>query len=251
MKSKDKILAFLEYNKDAYISGEAMATQLGLSRNSVWKNINELRKAGYNIEAVSNRGYRLMADNDIISVQGLAPFLADDLPIADINIYDEVESTNSLAKELALEGAEHGTVIISSKQTHGRGHGGSDFPSPEGGIYMSVILDPAAMDLDRPSHIPAFTAVSVCQVFEELLDLAPSINLVTDIFVDGAKVCGILNETAFDLETEQLQWIVVGIGIPDKYSVSRNEIVAAILNKLLVTPDYAAIMRQYKKLHKK
>ena len=74
MTSKERVLELLESNKDSYTSGEAMALSLGLSRNAVWKAINELRKAGYSIDAVSNRGYRLGGGNDIISAAGIIAY---------------------------------------------------------------------------------------------------------------------------------------------------------------------------------
>ena len=77
MSSKEKVLELLENNKTEYISGEAIASQLGLSRNAIWKAINELRKAGYNIEAVSNKGYHLAANNDIISPQGIISYIEE------------------------------------------------------------------------------------------------------------------------------------------------------------------------------
>ena len=79
MSSKDKVLEFLENNKEDYISGEAMASSLGLSRNSIWKAINELRKSGYNIDAISNKGYKLAGSNDILSAAGIISFLNDEV----------------------------------------------------------------------------------------------------------------------------------------------------------------------------
>ena len=76
MSSKDKVLEFLELNKESYISGEAMATSLGLSRNAIWKAINELRKAGYEIDAISNKGYKLKEGNDILSEAGIISYLS-------------------------------------------------------------------------------------------------------------------------------------------------------------------------------
>ena len=105
MASKDKVLELLESNKETYISGEVIASSIGLSRNAIWKAINELRKKGYDIEAVSNKGYRLEDSNDIVSAQGILASLdaAGFKPSTDmIHIYDIVDSTNKVAKEMAI-----------------------------------------------------------------------------------------------------------------------------------------------------
>ena len=77
MSSKDRVLEFLEHNKEDYISGEFMAESLGLSRTAVWKAIKELRKQGYVIEASSKKGYLLGMSNDIISELGILAELED------------------------------------------------------------------------------------------------------------------------------------------------------------------------------
>ena len=118
MNSKDKVLFLLEQNRDTYISGEKIAVEIGLSRNSVWKAVNALRSYGYMIEAVSNKGYRLAGESDLLSVQGISPFLDGRVDPSHIHVYPELESTNDTAKKLAVSGqAPDGTVIIADRQT--------------------------------------------------------------------------------------------------------------------------------------
>ena len=80
MSSKDRVLEFLEHNKEDYISGEYMAESLGLSRTAVWKAIKELRNQGYVIEASSKKGYILAPSNDIISESGILAELSEYCP---------------------------------------------------------------------------------------------------------------------------------------------------------------------------
>lgn len=249
MKTKEKILEFLINNQTNYISGESLADILGLSRNAVWKAIKSLKAEGYNIEGIKNKGYRLIDDNDILSAQAIKSLLPQDLPLPDINIYKELESTNRTAKEIAINSVTHGQTIIADSQTKGRAHFGQAYLSPIGGLYMSVILDPSKIPVQEPAHISAYGAVCVCQAIEELTGFAPSIRLITDIFQEREKVCGILTESAFDFETGDLQWIVVGIGISSLARGHRNEYVAAILSRLLDTSAKKEDILAYYKNH--
>lgn len=250
MGSKDLVLELLEKNKNKYISGEDMARLLGLSRNAIWKSINELRKQGFAIDAIKNKGYMLSSDNDILSVPGIKTFLdAKSQEICDILLFDILDSTNKKAKELAIDGAAHGTVIVANEQLDGKAHNGNSFKSPAGGIYMSVILSPDKISFNEPSDISQLSAYAVGVTLEELLGLNIEIKKATDIYSSGKKIAGILNESASDFETGNLQWIIIGIGIPEKTACSRNEIVAAIINKLLSSDD--GLLENVKKYYEK
>ena len=275
MSTKNRILELLEQQRGESISGERLAGILGISRNAVWKAIKELQKEGYNIVAVTNKGYCLSKENDIISIPGIKPFLSENSQhYADkIQIYKSLESTNKTAKELAVIGAEHGTVIISDGQTMGRGRYSRNFFSPSGGgLYMSIILRPEILHFENPTSVTAFAAVSVCQAIESISKKSPKIKWVNDIFIDGKKVCGILTEAVTDFESGGLEWVVLGIGInvyirteefpvdlqslatsifPDeKMPGMRNKLSAEIINRILgfeTLPRETEIFEKYKK----
>jgi BirA family biotin operon repressor/biotin-[acetyl-CoA-carboxylase] ligase len=260
MKTKEKILALLEENRGRSISGEALAVRLGVSRNAVWKAVNELKKSGHKIEAITNKGYCLCYDDDVLSARGMnAP---------KIHIYPVLESTNKTAKEMALSEAEHGTVIIANSQTAGRGRYGRSFFSPAScGIYMSIILHPDKIGFDTPTLVTSFAAVSVCEAIEAVSDKTPRIKWVNDIFIEGKKVCGILTEAVTDFESGGIQWIVVGIGVnfkkaelpeelrekagavfDDSGTVTRNQLAGGIIKRMVSEkPDSAEeILKKYK-----
>ena len=274
MSTKNRVLELLEQKRGESISGEHLAGILGISRNAVWKSIKELQKDGYNIFAVTNKGYCLSDENDIVSIPGIKPFLSlQSQPYADkIHIFKSLESTNKTAKEMAVAGAEHGTVIISDSQTMGRGRYSRNFFSPFGGLYMSIILRPEVLHFDNPTSVTAFAAVSVCQAIESISKKSPKIKWVNDIFIDGKKVCGILTEAVTDFESGGLDWIVLGIGInvytrteefpvdlqslatsifPDeKMPGVRNKLSAEIINRILgfeTLPRETEIFEKYKK----
>ena len=275
MSTKNRILELLEQKRGESVSGEHLAGVLGISRNAVWKAIKELQKDGYNIVAVTNKGYCLSAENDIISIPGIKPFLSErsQFYANKIQVHKSLESTNKTAKEMAVAGAEHGTIIISDCQTMGRGRYSRNFFSPSGGgLYMSIVLRPEAMHFKNPTSVTAFAAVSVCEAIESISTKVPRIKWVNDIFIDGKKVCGILTEAVTDFESGGLDWVVLGIGInvhtrtedfpcdlqsiatsiyPDeKMSGVRNRLSAEIINRILgfeTLPSETEIFEKYKK----
>ena len=212
--TKKRILALLESKRGQSVSGELIAEMFGVTRNAVWKVVKELEKDGYRIIAGTNRGYCLCEDNDILSVQGIIPFLTK-REIADmIFVYPSLESTNKTAKEMAISEAGHGTVVIADCQTAGRGRYGRSFYSPPAsGIYMSLVLHPEQLGFHTPTLITSFAAVAVCEAIEAISEKKPQIKWVNDIFLDGKKVCGISTEAVTDYESGNVQWVVVGIGI--------------------------------------
>ena len=275
MSTKNRILELLEQQRGESISGEHLAGILNISRNAVWKAVKELQKDGYNIVAVTNKGYCLSDENDIISIPGIKPFLSErsQFYANKIQVHKSLESTNKTAKEMAVAGAEHGTIIISDCQTTGRGRYSRNFFSPSGGgLYMSIVLRPEAMHFKNPTSVTAFAAVSVCEAIEIISTKVPRIKWVNDIFIDGKKVCGILTEAVTDFESGSLDWVVLGIGInvhtrtedfpsdlqslatsiyPDeKMSGVRNRLSAEIINRILgfeTLPSETEIFEKYKK----
>ena len=274
MSTKNRILELFEQRRAESISREHLAGILGISRNAVWKAVKELQKDGYSIVAVTNKGYCLSDENDIISIAGIKPFLSTkSQSFADkIQIYKSLESTNKTAKEMAVAGAPHGTVIISDCQTMGRGRYSRSFFSPSGGLYLSIVLRPEVLHFENPTLVTGFAAVSVCEAIESISKKVPQIKWVNDIFIDGKKVCGILTEAVTDFESGGLDWVVIGIGInvhtrteefpselqsaatsiyPDEnISGVRNKLSAEIINRILcfeTTPNEAEIFEKYKK----
>ena len=189
-----------------YISGQQLALQLGVSRAAVHKAAAALTAQGYALEAVSRRGYRLVG-GDPFCPEAIGPYPAP------VQVFDALESTNRTAKLLALEGAEHGTLVLASHQTAGRGRLGRRFASPAGkGVYLSVLLRPPLPTADTQT-VTIGAAVAVCRAVQKLCGRELSIKWVNDLYYKGKKVCGILTEAGSDLESGQLEWLVVGIGL--------------------------------------
>jgi BirA family biotin operon repressor/biotin-[acetyl-CoA-carboxylase] ligase len=124
-------------------------------------------------------------------------------------VFDEVDSTNRIAKELALANAEEGTVIIARTQHHGRGRFDRIWQSPEGGVYLSIILRPKK-STQKISLLPFVAALAIARTIK-LYGLDANIKWPNDTLVNGKKIAGILLES--EIKEEALIYVVVGIGM--------------------------------------
>lgn len=208
---KEKILRILK-EADDYVSGQDICEQLGVSRTAVWKNINQLKEEGYEIEAVQNRGYILKQTADSLSEFEIKSEINDCNWFAkDIYFYDEIDSTNDECKKLAEQGAAHGTLVVAEKQTHGKGRRGRSWESPKGtGIWMTLLLRP---DIEpyNSSGLTLVAAMAIGKAIEEVTSLEAKIKWPNDIVVNGKKVTGILTEMS--AQPDMINYIVIGIGI--------------------------------------
>ena len=213
MTVKEKVLELFEQNRGIYLSGEEIAEKLDCTRGAVWKAVKSLQENGYNISAVTNKGYCLDVCTDILSAAGVRKYLVGEAEKLDISVFSCVESTNLILLENANNGASEGKVVIAGSQTKGRGRLGRTFFSPsETGLYMSILLRPN-MSADKAVKITTAAAVAVCRAIEKISDLKPEIKWVNDIYLNGKKVCGILTEASFSMENGRLEYAVLGIGV--------------------------------------
>lgn len=212
MSIKDEVLrSLLAAQKD--VSGGELAKELGVSRSAVWKAIESLRGEGYDIQATPNRGYRMGAGVDMLNAVEIGRWRRGGAIGERIEIYDELVSTNTRAKELAMQGASHGTVVLARRQSGGRGRFGRNFYSPENsGVYMSIVLRPE-MTADRAVMITSMMAVATARAMERVADVKASIKWVNDVYLGAKKACGILCEAGLDFESGQMQYVVAGIGV--------------------------------------
>jgi BirA family transcriptional regulator, biotin operon repressor / biotin---[acetyl-CoA-carboxylase] ligase len=194
-----------------FLSGQALADIAGCSRTAVWKHIEDLRKEGFEFEAVKKRGYRIVKVPDRVSGEEINPGLKTRSIGKVIKYVESVPSTQKIAHTLAQEGAEEGTTVIAEEQTEGRGRLLRSWYSPKGtGIWMSIILRPQL----PPQRAPQFTliaAVAVVQAIEEVCGLSPEIKWPNDILLNGRKVTGILTE--LQAEADKINSIIIGIGM--------------------------------------
>lgn len=204
------ILSFLAEGGDEFISGSVLSDKLGLSRTAVWKHVEQLRRLGYRIDAQVARGYRLVEVPDHLTSLELAPLLATRELGRVLHHFDEIGSTNAKAFELAQEGAFAGEVVIAETQTAGKGRRGRTWVSPPGqNLALSVVLRPEVAP-HRAAEVTLVAAVALAETIREA-GVDATIKWPNDIQVEGRKVAGILTELSAD--TEQVQFVVLGIGV--------------------------------------
>ena len=210
MSVKDGVLFYLENSRGAAVSGGAIAENLGVSRNAVFKAVNILRAEGYGISS-SRGGYTLGANDNRLSIDGIKKFLAEKR--YNIHLYNEVDSTNTVAKRAAEDGAPGWSVFIAESQIKGRGRLGKSFVSSRGtGIYTSVLLYPD-MPADKAVMITVTAAVAAAEAIEANCGKKTMIQWVNDVYIDDRKVCGILTEASFDTISGRMAYAVLGVGI--------------------------------------
>lgn len=261
---KNKILDILK-NAEGYISGEKISERLGISRAAVWKHINKFKADGYVIESVTNKGYRLVTEPDIISEEGINKGLNTEFIGRKIFLYDETDTTNERAK--VNNTAPDGSVFIAEVQTHGKGSRGRGWTSPRGtGIWHSILLKPD-IPPSEVSQITLIAGLAVCRA----VGLGAKIKWPNDIVIGGKKICGILTEMS--AEIDMVNYVVCGIGVNvnmesfdseiqhratsmyiesgEKYR--RNEVIARLLNefedcyKKFLDGGLSAVLDEYKR----
>ena len=196
---------------DGFISGEDISRQLGVTRTSVWKAITALRKEGYVVESVTNRGYCLREVPDLLNVAQITEGLKTSVLGRTVVALPVVDSTNNEAKRQAVKGAAHGTLFVTEQQTGGKGRLGRSWESPSRqGICMSLLLRPQISPYEV-TRITSLAGLAVCRAIRALTPCPAMIKWPNDVIIGRKKVCGILTEMA--AETERVHYVVTGIGI--------------------------------------
>lgn len=266
-----RILELLR-RQEGFLSGEDIGRELSITRAAVWKGIKKLREEGYEIEAVTNRGYRLTNPETMYNKRELEQGLKTKTMGQTIYFYEETDTTNNRARELALEGAPEGTLVVAEKQTAGRGRRGKVWESPLGtGIWMSLVLRPQIAPAEA-SVLTLLCGLATAEAIEAETGLSAGIKWPNDILINGKKAVGILTE--MDCEMSEVHFVISGIGInvntasfPPEIAeiatslylecgktVSRRRLVHRVLERLeehyetfLRTGSFAAMLEDYRK----
>ena len=229
MSTKTELLRMLDQNFGGWVSGEALANSLGISRAAVNKASNSLKKAGYKILSRPSQGYKLLERIDLMTEEAIGSRITDPCRL---KVFDSIGSTNSYAKTLPI--GEEPVVIVANEQTEGRGRLGRTFVSPKGtGLYISIAFRPD-FELGKTPYITMATALAVCHAIDSVCGKQPKIKWVNDLFLNGKKICGILTEAQTNLETGRIDSLVIGIGIncyPAKFPKELKDIAGSIADE--------------------
>ena len=217
MDIKTSILRMIRQSS-GYVSGQSLCEALGVSRTAVWKYVNQLKEEGYEFDAVSNKGYRIVKYPDIITREEIESMLPEGLAVTNVVYYHETDSTNTRAKQAAEDGEKSGTLFITECQTGGRGRRGRTWESPAGsGIWMSLLLRPEIKPFDA-SMLTIVAAMGMKDAIEEIIgggtgqgEIHCKIKWPNDIVLGDRKICGMLTEMS--AETDWINYVVIGIGV--------------------------------------
>ena len=227
---KEEILRLLR-SADGYISGQELCNRFGVSRTAVWKAINQLKEAGYEIEAQQNKGYRLMTAPDLMTEAEIKSLMHTEWVAKEVLYFDTIDSTNTKAQELAEKGYPSGTLVVADKQESGKGRRGRSWVSPSGtGIFMTLMIKPD-INPNNASMLTLVAALAVAKAITSVTGEEALIKWPNDIVVNGKKVCGILTE--MNAQFDYINHIVVGIGI-NVHNESFPEEISQMASSLMI-----------------
>ena len=224
-----KILSLLKSHKSEYLSGQDLSDVLKISRVAVWKHIKKIRSLGYKIESKQQSGYKLIDIPDLLLPWEITENLKTKFIGKRAYYFDSIDSTQDFALKIASQDNENGTVIISKKQTGGKGRMKRKWFSPIGGIWMSIIIHPD-FDISNTILVPIATSLALCKAMEKTTKIRPELKWPNDITIKGKKVAGILVDTS--IESNKIESLILGVGI--NFKIKQEKLKKIIIN----SPNY-------------
>lgn len=214
MPTINKVLKLLLDSSNEPLSGPVMAEKIEVSRNAIWKAIHQLKKEGYEIEAQSQKGYKLQSFSTDLDAKLIKALLPSSFNHWQVESYNSVSSTNDVIRSRLIDSPSTPLLIASQHQTQGRGRRGRTFYSElEEGLYFSIGFKPKNLSYEEMPIYSIIAVTAIVQALEKYLDSEMDIKWVNDIFYKGKKVSGILSEVVADLESGGIPNIIIGIGL--------------------------------------
>ena len=233
-----KILSFLKAHESEFLSGQDMSDILKISRVAIWKDIKKIRSLGYKIESKQNLGYRLLDSSELLLPWEVTQNLNTEFLGKRVYYFDTIDTTQNFAIKIASNDDENGTIIISKKQTGGRGRMKRKWKSPAGGIWMSIIIYPK-FDISYTTLVPIATSLALCIAIEKILKIKPELKWPNDITIKGKKVAGVLVDTS--IISNEIENMILGIGINFKIKPYK------LANTIKKTPNFYGVTTLVKK----
>ena len=205
-----KIVSFLKSHNSEYLSGQDLSDVLKISRVAVWKHIKRIRSLGYKIESKQKLGYRLVNNTKQLLPWEITDGLNTKLVGKRVYYFDTIDSTQNFAIKIAPNPIENGTVVISQKQTRGRGRFGRKWLSPQGGIWLSIVLHPM-FDISVTTLFPIAASLALANAIEKTFQIDSKLKWPNDVTIKGKKVAGMLVDAS--VESNKIEYLVLGVGI--------------------------------------
>jgi BirA family transcriptional regulator, biotin operon repressor / biotin---[acetyl-CoA-carboxylase] ligase len=227
-----KVLSFFQTHDSEYLSGQDLSDVLKISRVAVWKHIKKIQTLGYKIETKQKLGYRLVNDTEKLLPWEITRDLKTEVIGKRIYYFEEIDSTQNFAQQIASDKKENGTIIIAEKQTTGRGRLNRKWTSPKGGMWFSLIIHPK-FDVSSSTLIPILSAVALSKSIKTVLGIKTEVKWPNDITMNGKKVAGMLVDASF--QANNIDYLILGIGINFDIDAKKLE------KRLSKTPNFYGV----------
>ena len=215
-----KVLNFLESHESEYLSGQDLSDVLKISRVAIWKHIEKIRSLGYRIDSKQKRGYKFVNRTEKLLPWEITTKIKSKFIGRRIYYFDEIDSTQNYALQISNNTNENGAIIIAEKQTHGKGRLNRKWYSPEGGIWLSVIIHPE-FQISDATIIPLAASLALCESIKKVHKIKTDVKWPNDITIDGKKVAGMLIDTS--IQGNKVENLVLGIGINFAVNIQQIE----------------------------
>ena len=215
-----KVLKFLKSHEDDFLSGQDLSDVLKISRVAVWKHIKTIKSLGYKIESKQKLGYRLVKNSEKLLPWEITEGLKTQTVGKKVYYFDTVDSTQNYAIEISKKKNESGSVVISQRQTAGRGRMNRKWITIKGGLSMSVVLHPK-FDASVSTLLPMAASLALATAIQKTINIKPNVKWPNDVVIKGKKVAGMIVDAS--IQSNLIESMVLGVGINFKVDTKHLE----------------------------
>ena len=215
-----KVLKFLKSHKDDFLSGQDLSDVLKISRVAIWKHIKTIKSLGYKIESKQKLGYRLVKNSEKLLPWEITDGLKTKTIGKKVYYFDTIDSTQNYAIEISKKKNENGSVVISQRQTAGRGRMNRKWITVKGGLSMSIILHPK-FDVSTTTLFPMAASLALATTIQKTMNIKPNVKWPNDVVIKGKKVAGMIVDAS--IESNLIESMILGVGINFKVDTKHLE----------------------------
>jgi len=215
-----KVLKYLKSHKDDFLSGQDLSDVLKISRVAVWKHIKTIKSLGYKIESKQKLGYRLVKNSEKLLPWEIIDGLKTKIVGKKVYYFDTIDSTQNYAIEISKKKNENGSVVISQRQTAGRGRMNRKWVTVKGGLSMSIILHPK-FDTSVSTLFPMAASLALATAIQKTINIKPNVKWPNDVVIKGKKVAGMIADAS--IQSNLIDSVVLGVGINYKVDTKHLE----------------------------
>ena len=215
-----KVLKFLKSHKNDFLSGQDLSDVLKISRVAVWKHIKTIKSLGYKIESKQKLGYKLVKNSEKLLPWEITNGLKTKTIGKKVYYFDTIDSTQNYAIEISKKKNEHGSIVISQRQTTGRGRMNRKWITVKGGLSISVVLHPK-FDTTVSTLFPMAASLALATAIQKTINVKPNVKWPNDVVIKGKKVAGMIVDAS--IESNLIESMILGIGINFKVDTKHIE----------------------------